>query len=179
MKPAKLWTCPRCKRKFAARNQRHACGRWTVGQRFAGRPRELRGLFDAFLKLLRESGPVRLHPAKTRIGFVARMTFANMTVMKDRLRVGLILSRRVESPRWVKVERYGPRCFGHYFNLTSSDDLDDELRGLAAEAYRVGMQEQLTRRRGRARSIKQNPAVGSAAQVGKALPCGSRRNRKR
>ena len=135
-----LWTCPRCGRKFAQRNQLHACGRWTVAQRFAGKPRELRASFDAFVKLLRTNGPVRLHPTKTRIGFIARMTFANMTVMKDKLRVGLILKRSVDSPRWTKVERYGPRCFGHYFNVASADDLDDELRALAAEAYRVGTQ---------------------------------------
>lgn len=135
-----LWTCPRCGRRFAQRKQQHACGRWTVAERFEGRPRELRALFDAFVKLLRASGPVRLHPTKTRIGFIARMTFANMTVMRDKLRVGLILTRRVDSPRWVKVEQYGPRCFGHYFNLSDLDDLDDELRALTAEAYRTGEQ---------------------------------------
>ena len=79
----------------------------------AGKPRVLRELFDAFLAILRASGPVRLHPTKTRIGFIARMTFANMTVMSRKLRVGLILSRRARSRRWVKVEQYGPRCFGH------------------------------------------------------------------
>jgi hypothetical protein len=142
-----LWTCPQCGRKFAQRKQQHACGRWTVAERFAGKPRELRALFDEFVKLLRESGPVRLHPTKTRIGFIARMTFANMTVMKDRLRVGLILTRRVDSPRWVKVERYTPRCFGHYFNLSNRDELDDELRALAAEAYRTGAQLHLLRQK--------------------------------
>ena len=92
------------------------------------------------MKLLRSNGPVRLHPTKTRIGFIARMTFANMTVMKDRLRVGLILKRRVDSPRWVKIERYSPRCFGHYFDLSDSNELDGDLRALAAEAYRTGEQ---------------------------------------
>jgi hypothetical protein len=136
-----LWTCPQCGRKFAQRRQQHACGKWTVAERFASRPRELRALFDEFVKLLRESGPVRLHPTKTRIGFIARMTFANMTVMKDRLRVGLILARRVESPRWVRVEEYSPRCYGHYLDISAPADLDEELNLLAREAYRVGMQE--------------------------------------
>jgi hypothetical protein len=135
-----MWTCPQCSRKFAQRKQQHACGRWTVAERFAGRPAALRALFDAFVKLLRSNGPVRLHPTKTRIGVIARMTFANMTVMQTKLRVGLILTRRVDSPRWVKVERYSPRCFGHYFNLTNHDELDDELRALAAEAYQTGRQ---------------------------------------
>ena len=119
-----------------------------MAERFAGRGRELRTLFDAFVKLLRTNGPVRLHPTKTRIGFIAGMTFANMTVMKGRLRVGLILRRRVQSPRWVKVEQYGPRCFGHYFNLRVRDDLDDELRALAAEAHQTGQQLHLLRDKG-------------------------------
>jgi hypothetical protein len=112
-----------------------------VAQRFAGKPRELRALFEAFVKLLRASGPVRLHPTKTRIGFVARMTFANMTVTTRALRVGLIRRRRVDSTRWLNVKRYGPRCYGHYFNLSAPDQLDAELRALTAEAYRTGTQE--------------------------------------
>jgi hypothetical protein len=140
-----MWTCPRCGRKFAQRNQQHACGRWTIAQHFSGKPCELRRLFDAFVKLLRESGPVRMHPTKTRIGFIARMTFANMTVTQRSLRVGLILKRRVDSPRWAKVERYGPRCYGHYFNLSAPDQIDGELRALTAEAYRTGTQEHLRR----------------------------------
>ena len=116
-------------------------------------------LFDAFLGLLRESGPVRLHPTKTRIGFIARMTFANMTVITRALRVGLILTRRVDSPRWAKVERYGPRCYGHYFNLSATEQLDDaELRALTAEAYRTGTQEQLRRAPGRAGGARRRPA---------------------
>ena len=154
---APLWRCPRCGRRFAARNQQHACGRWTVAERFAGKRRELRALFDAFVKLLRESGPVRLHPTKTRIGFIARMTFANMTVTSRALRIGLILTRRVESPRWTKVERYGPRCYGHYFNLRAPDQIDDELRALTAEAYRTGTQARLTRASARADRTRRPP----------------------
>ena len=140
-----LWRCPRCGRRFAARHQQHACGRWTLAQRFAGKPRALRELFDAFVAMLRAHGPVRLHPTKTRIGFIARMTFANMTVTARALRVGLILTRRVDSPRWAKIERYGPRCYGHYFNLSAPGQLDEELRALAAEAYRTGTQAHLRR----------------------------------
>jgi hypothetical protein len=93
--------------------------------------------------MIRACGPVRIHPAKTRVGFITRMTFAAATPARDRLRCHLILSRRVGLPRFRKIEQYSPRCFGHYFNLRDQAELDEELRALVAEAYRVGMQERL------------------------------------
>ena len=140
-----MWRCPKCARTFANRNQLHACGRFTIAQHFKGKPRELRRLFNAFLVIVRKNGRIRVHPVKTRIAFIARMTFASATPIQDRLRAHLILSRRVDSPRFQRIERYGPRCYGHYFQIRSTDDLDGELRKLIAEAYRVGMQEQLSR----------------------------------
>jgi hypothetical protein len=100
----------------------------------------LRELFDHYLAVVRQNGPVRLHPTKTRIGLIARMTFGAATPAGDGLRAHLILRRRVELPRFKKIEQYGPRCFGHYFQIRSADDLDAELAALVAEAYRVGTQ---------------------------------------
>ncbi len=115
----------------------HGCGRFTVEQHFKGKPQPRR-LYDAFLKMVRENGPVREHPVKTRIAFIARMSFCGVTVMKDKLRAGLILTRRVESPRFFQITKYTPRCFGHSFYIRSMGDLDHELRELVCEAYRVG-----------------------------------------
>ena len=72
------------------------------------------------------------------VGLGSNFAFAQGS---SKLRVGLILTRRVTSHRWVKVERYSPHCFGHYFDLCRTADLDEELRALANEAYRTGMQD--------------------------------------
>jgi hypothetical protein len=138
----KLWKCPVCGRKFANTRQMHSCGRWTVAGHFRGKPRELRRLFDKFLALLRKTGPVRVHAAKTRIAFITRMTFAAATPAEGRLKCHVILARRIKSPRFDKIEKYSPRCFGHYFHIRDEIDLDAEVAGWLAEAYRVGMQEQ-------------------------------------
>ena len=37
--PERLWRCPRCSRPFASQPPTHACGRWTVADHFAGKPR--------------------------------------------------------------------------------------------------------------------------------------------
>ncbi len=139
----RLWSCPQCGHRFANRNQMHSCGAWTVGEHLARAEPAARKLFAAFVKIVRSNGPVRIHAVKTRVAFVTRMTFAAATPVKDRLRCHLILTRREDLPRFRKIEQYSPRCFGHYFDVRDQSELDNELRGLIAQAYRVGMQEHL------------------------------------
>jgi hypothetical protein len=46
-----LWTCPRCGRRFANRNQTHACGRWTLARHLDGRPPPVVATVHAFIAL--------------------------------------------------------------------------------------------------------------------------------
>jgi hypothetical protein len=52
-----LWTCPDCGRGFANRNQPHACARHGLEPHFAGRPPEIRALYEALLERVRACGP--------------------------------------------------------------------------------------------------------------------------
>jgi hypothetical protein len=62
-----------------------------------------------------------------------------------------VFSRRVEHPRFVRVETYSPRnhlhAFRidhlHAFRIDSLTDLDEEFRAWAREAYAVGQQRHL------------------------------------
>lgn len=36
-----LWQCPKCARRFANRNQSHACGRYDLESHFRGKPPEV------------------------------------------------------------------------------------------------------------------------------------------
>jgi hypothetical protein len=56
-----------------------------------------------------------------------------------------VLARRVENPRFRRVETFSPRNHRHAFRLTSIDEIDDEFREWLAEAYRVGDQQHLAR----------------------------------
>jgi hypothetical protein len=58
-------------------------------------------------------------------------------------RTRFIATRRITSPRFRKVERYGPRSVGHYLSIRSPEELDDELRAWLKEAAAVGRQEHL------------------------------------
>lgn len=141
---ADLWECPRCGRGFANRNQSHACGTWTLDRHFDGRPEPVRALYERFLALIERNGPVRVLPEKTRIAFQVRMSFAQLTVRRHWVLGHLVLARRVEDPRFHKVESFSPRNHAHHFRLDSVEDVD-RLAPFVAEAYAVGCQAHLGR----------------------------------
>ncbi len=139
-----LWTCPRCRRRFANRNQSHACGRHDLAHHFAGKPPIVRALFNAVRREVRACGPVKVLPEKTRIAFQVRMSFAQVTPRADRLDGHVVLARRHARPRFVKIESISPRNHVHHFKLHGIEEIDDEFRSWLREAYEVGAQRHLT-----------------------------------
>jgi hypothetical protein len=144
-----LWECGQCGRTFANRNQSHACGRWTLDGHFAGKPANVREIYERFLAMLERFGPVLVLPEKTRIAFQVRMSFAQLTVRRHWVLGHLVLARRVEDPIFAKVESFSPRNHAHHFRLDTAADAN-ALEAYAREAYAVGRQEHLApaRRRG-------------------------------
>lgn len=141
-----LWTCPRCGARFVTRNMSHGCGDYTVDGFFEGKPAKARELYEALVRTLGEIGPFEQVPTKTRIAFMVRVRFAAVNrVRKDGLACHMWLKRRVESPRFPKVELLGRSDWVHYFVLRSEEELDEELRGWMREAYDVGLQTHLAR----------------------------------
>ncbi|MEY2488324.1 MAG: hypothetical protein QOC70_266 [Verrucomicrobiota bacterium] len=68
-KRGSMWRCPECGRQFANRNQSHACGNYTLGSHFEGKPPAVRAIFDKVLRAARKNGPVTVLPEKTRVAF--------------------------------------------------------------------------------------------------------------
>ena len=141
-----LWTCPRCGRTFANRNQSHACGRHDLESHFRDKAPSIRALFDAVVAAVTACGPVAVLPEKTRIAFQVRMSFAQVTPRARWLDGHVVLARRVEHPRFRRVETISPRNHVHHFRLTSVSEVDAELVAFLREAYAVGEQRHLTRR---------------------------------
>jgi Domain of unknown function (DUF5655) len=143
---AGLWACPTCGRTFANRNQTHTCA--PVGdldRHFAGGSPVVRATFDRVLAVVEQLGPVTVLPEKTRIALQVRMSFAAFMPRRHWLTGHLVLARRIDSPRFCKVETYSPRNVLHAFRLAAPDEVDAEFAGWLAEAYRVGAQEHLRR----------------------------------
>jgi hypothetical protein len=145
---ASLWKCKKCERLFANRNQSHSCFRYTLREHLAGNSPFAITLFRGFAKLVKRCGSVRIVPEKTRIAFQARMSFAAVSLRRDRIVGHLVLARRLEHPRFTKIESISPHNHVHSFRFNSHSDLDHEVLAWLREAYRVGRQLHLSKREG-------------------------------
>jgi len=135
-----MWQCPACGRRYANRNQYHSCTTMTVEQHLRDKTLRAVELYVALEAAAQECGPIRVHAMKSRIAFITRMQFAGATLRKKYVVAALDLPYRVESPRFWKIDCYGPHSFGHYLRIHSVDEIDEELKGWLCEAYRVGQQ---------------------------------------
>jgi hypothetical protein len=138
-----LWRCPDCRRQFANRNQSHACGRYTLAAHFAGKPGGVRAIFDKLLAVAKKNGPVTVLPEKTRIAFQVRMSFAAFVIRQKWVDGHVVLARRLENPRFRRIETFSPRNHLHAFRFENAAEVDGEVAGWFAEAYRVGEQRHL------------------------------------
>jgi hypothetical protein len=141
---APLWTCPRCGRRFANRNQTHACAALgDLDGHFAGKPPEIRAIFDRFLQAAERNGPVTVLPEQSRIALQARMSFAALQPRKAWVDGHVVLARRRPDARFRRIETFSPRNHLHAFRLRAPAEVDEEVAAWLAEAYDVGMQRHL------------------------------------
>ena len=103
----------------------------------------MRAAFDRVLAVVSGFGPVTVLPEKTRIALQVRMSFAAFMPRRRWLGGHLVLARRIDSPRFLRVNTYSPRNVVHAFRLTSPADVDGEFVAWLAEAYQVGAQQHL------------------------------------
>ena len=143
--PAPLWRCPECRRTFANRNQSHSCSNVTLESHFSNKTEQVRELFEALTRMIKRCGPVKVLPEKTRIAFQVRMSFIAVSVRKNYLVGHFVFARRVEHPRFLRIETFSPRNHLHAFRLESLAQLDDEFAAWIREAYAVGEQKHLSR----------------------------------
>jgi hypothetical protein len=135
-----LWECPRCGRVFANRNQTHTCGLHDIEHHFAARAPIVRELYELVSTAVHSIGPVIVLPEKTRIAFQVRMSFAQVTPGRRWLDGHVVLARRLEHPRFRKIETFSPRNHVHTFRLAHPDDVDSTFVEWMREAYAVGEQ---------------------------------------
>jgi hypothetical protein len=141
-----MWTCPRCGRAFANRNQAHAFGDWTLDDHLREASPQVAALVRGFVALVARRGPADVVATKTRIGFKARMTFAALMPKRRWLDAHVGLARRREDARFRRIDSLGPRSHVHLFRLVKPEELDDdEMLDWLREAYAVGRQEHLAR----------------------------------
>src|SRR4029078_13386434 len=107
------------------------------------KPANVRAIFEKLLRLARRNGPVTVLPEKTRIAFHVRMSFAAFVIRKNWVDGHVVLARRMENPRFRRIETFSPRNHLHAFRFQELDEIDDQVARWFAEAYRVGEQRHL------------------------------------
>jgi hypothetical protein len=133
-----MWTCPQCGRPFANSHQSHACARHTLTEHLEGKPASIIALYRQLEAVIQSMGPVIVVPEKTRIAFQVRMSFAAVMLKHRWIDGHVVLARRVESPRFRRIESISPRNHVHAFRLSALEEIDAELTAWIAEAYLVG-----------------------------------------
>jgi len=130
-----MWTCPKCGRRFARRNQFHTYVSMTIDEHFRDKPAKFRDLFDLLFDNLERFGELRVDSVKSAINLGARPHFAMVYVLKNGVRLEFVLDRRVESPRITKVTQLGNESFLHHVTLENASDINIELLGWLREAH--------------------------------------------
>jgi hypothetical protein len=130
----------------SARNQAHTCAPLgDLDQHFARASPQVRATFDAVLAAVSAFGPVDVLAEKTRIALHRRMSFAAFTPRRRWLNGHLVLARRIDSPRFLRIEALSARNVVHAFRVTSPGEVDEQFTAWLGEAYTVGAQQHLRR----------------------------------
>ena len=136
-----VWVCPKCGARLVTRNLWHSCAQFTLEDLFAKASSDVLDLARKYVDLLYSLGDVQVIPQKTRLVCVARVRFAGLSPRKNGFRAAFALRRWLKSPRVVKTTDYGPKWRGHFVDIKTAADLDDELRLWLQESHdTVGIQ---------------------------------------
>ena len=136
-----MWKCPNCKNEFVNKNQYHSCGQHSLAALFDGKPDSIQELFDRLRNMMGSCGPVKVLPYRDRVGFMVRVRFAAAVPKRRWLDVGLWLPRRIEHPKFHKIQTINPNANVHLLRLTEVDQLDAQVAAWIRQAYALGCQE--------------------------------------
>lgn len=138
-----MWSCRQCGRTFANANQWHACTDLSVEDRLAEESAEAVALYRTIVAELESHGPFRIHPQRSRIAFIATMTFASVRFARSWVDLSLITAKPIASDRVRAVDLYGPTTFDSTVRLSAVAQVDDDLRTWLGHAYARGIRKTL------------------------------------
>jgi hypothetical protein len=119
-------------------SQSHARGRHDLAHHFETVEPRVKALYKAVVAAIKDIDPVIVLPETTRIAFQVRMSFAQVTPRRRWLDGHLVPARRLEHPRFRRVDTISPRNHVHVFRLTEPGDIDGEFVSWLREGMRRG-----------------------------------------
>ncbi|HLG17016.1 MAG TPA: cyclase family protein [Blastocatellia bacterium] len=134
-----VWICPVCRREFARKSQMHSCKVTSLETHLAKASPETRRIYEAVEKFLRGIGRLSIVPTKTGVSLLSRTLLGGVSIRKDYLYIGFILTREIEDRRFLRAERGSRRTYVYRIQLRTLADFDDKVRAWLREAHEVGM----------------------------------------
>lgn len=130
------WTCPNCQRQFGRANQSHGCAPVVSAADYFGAAKPFeRPVFDAVFAELVDLDPLIVDFVDVGIFFKRVRTFAELRPMRDRVRLGVLLSREVRDSRVAKTLRMSGQRHAIFVDLRSAADVDTTVREWLLESY--------------------------------------------
>lgn len=131
----KLWTCPKCGRRFERQGQSHSCKPYAIEQHFEGRSDEKK-LYDHLKRAIKKHvGAFKVESLECCIHLVSTFTFAAVKIMKGRIRVDFALSRKIRDKRIVQEVKMSANRWLYLIDINKEDEIDEELLEWIKEAY--------------------------------------------
>ncbi|MBL7159499.1 hypothetical protein ISS85_03415 [Candidatus Microgenomates bacterium] len=132
----KLWTCPKCQRKFAKTNQSHSCNAYPLKKHFEGKEQIVKQLYSEIIKKVKkEIGPFRFDSVSCCIRLVKNFAFAAVIPMKDKIRVGFTLKYLLKNSRVFKHAQISANRHNYRVEIKSKKEIDEELMNWLKQAY--------------------------------------------
>jgi hypothetical protein len=130
------WVCPNCEREFASANQAHVCVPGiTVSDQLARHPGWVREIYGAVIDHLSSLGPVHEDAVNVGIFLKSDRKIAEFRPRVRSVLLSVYLPYELTDPRIARALPVASGRIAHMINLTSADEVDDQLREWLSEAY--------------------------------------------
>ncbi len=108
---------------------------FTVDAHFAGKPPQVRKVYERLLELLEKIGPVREDPKKTSIHLVRESALAGVEVRREYLLLNLKTDYAIDSPRVERAQRLSANRYHTKVRLSAIAEVDGEVKRWLKDAY--------------------------------------------
>ena len=130
------WVCPNCEREFAAANQAHVCVPGiTVNDLLARHPHWVSEIYQAIIDHLNGLGSVHEDAVNVGIFLKSDRKIAEFRPRVRSVQLGLYLPYELSDARVARALPAAADRVVHLINLTTAEQVDDQLRGWLSEAY--------------------------------------------
>jgi hypothetical protein len=130
----KLWTCPKCKRKFEKKNQQHSCNIYPIENHFKNKEKG-KELYDELIKKLKTKFKFYIESLPCCIHLVKTSTFAAVFPLKDKIRVTFSLKYKLKNLRIRKFFKISETNYHYQIEINDKKDIDQEILTWIKEAY--------------------------------------------